>query len=500
MKDNMYVRFREEIKNDRRQLVANNENCDRALAEYAEISLAQLMEISLTGDYRDHREFLGRKIAGDMILKRTTDIIKDEVRKAEQIYREFINALGNDGIIKNIENIQYFLYAIESAIRNEVLTKEEASQIFGNAISFMNSHKKPEDLKPYIVSLGNFYDSDGHYVKGGNLYTLIISFSQLVADGKDNKKLKEACAVAATDLIGVYQACLHEWEIEDEKRKQEDLKSEVVQSITPEMIVRSCYQDGEIVCLPDNYQEYMNALNEALISEDEKTLIKILLMEKYEGELYRDLLSESDQYVIRMARIYLGYKENKESCGLVKALESLDLVKSLYSENPEDVDDLISEKDEVIGRLSSVFGVLMHTHLENNLVFLTDDNAVPYFEQDLNNANRSTKRQAVALLSKINYDCRETFEEKAPYVYEIADKNVRIVFKDMGSGIYMVVGFTANPSSAKVLKRLQTPSNKLYIEDVENALVNYEERVKLLAQSDTLRVGFLNSAKLLRTK
>jgi len=177
---------------------------------------------------------------------------------------------------------------------------------------------------------------------------------------------------------------------------------------------------------------------------------------------------------------------------LVQLLDDLkaagDIIEEVNSE--DDKNEILSEIELLLSGLRDILGKYnVEEKSQNNILFLVNENEVPYLKIDSDNLDGSFYKMVCSGIRKIRKDnqgnCRLVMtSDNMPYrAYDILSSKVHISFIEIDSGIYVILGVDAvSQGYEEIVKRVINNENEL--KRIEGLVKNETTRNSVLASHE----------------
>ena len=213
--------------------------------------------------------------------------------------------------------------------------------------------------------------------------------------------------------------------------------------------------NGQILSLPNNLNEFFALLDRCGFDDKEVSDIK----SSVKKEILRannlsivPYLSETEKTVFSSAWALLQMpQESGIICNsIMEIFESLQMVAEML-EDPENIDEkeyLNNEKSELIDKLKLIISRKnnIDEKTTNNLIFIKGNSSLPIVVDDINELGENYHKIVSFLIRKISADNKKNFvrysingEFKYP-VYEVSNSKAHVMFVEIVSGVYVIVG------------------------------------------------------------
>ena len=416
--------------------------------------------------------------------------------------QKIINSFDNEKAINYIENMDVLLSILISFVTNNRISISEATQVLGAAIyfNFKKARKHKDDpRKEHYSDLSKYFNADGTfaYVDGvEGLYECLKNFVQNDAGfmrfeaSYDGYKSDDFFL----DIVRLYLEFYRDFPIME--YEECIVKSSMVQ-VYPESI-RKYYKDGKLISIPEDIQEFLENLKELNVSPQEiRYILSLIEMEKavqlennlrgfYEND-EAEFISTAEKVLENMKPYEANYYEIKEILVELQTLEGL----FISSENDEDRDYILEEKDAYIVRLRIL--IVPEEEIEPlNIAFLCDTDGETYFNKDLADIDKSIRKRVDSLILKINNDNKRNFREVYSNevgdmkMYEVVNPNLHIIFTELPGNVYLIIGVaTTGKGYREIPYRLANGENRQNIAEIIEAIKDVKIKRKYLAEQNS---------------
>lgn len=182
-----------------------------------------------------------------------------------------------------------------------------------------------------------------------------------------------------------------------------------------------------------------------------------------------------------------NYYEIKEILVELQTLEGL----FISSENDEDRDYILEEKDAYIVRLRIL--IVPEEEIEPlNIAFLCDTDGETYFNKDLADIDKSIRKRVDSLILKINNDNKRNFREVYSNevvdmkMYEVVNPNLHIIFTELPGNVYLIIGVAATGKGYREIPyRLANVENRQNIAEIIEAIKDVKIKRKYLTEQNS---------------
>ena len=262
--------------------------------------------------------------------------------------------------------------------------------------------------------------------------------------------------------------------------------------------IRKYYKDGKLISIPEDIQEFLENLKELNVSPQEiRYILSLIEMEKsvqlennlrgfYEND-EAEFISTAEKVLENMKPYEANYYEIKEILVELQTLEGL----FISSENDEDRDYILEEKDAYIVRLRIL--IVPEEEIEPlNIAFLCDTDGETYFNKDLADIDKSIRKRVDSLILKINNDNKRNFREVYSNevgdmkMYEVVNPNLHIIFTELPGNVYLIIGVaTTGKGYREIPYRLANGENRQNIAEIIEAIKDVKIKRKYLAEQNS---------------
>lgn len=492
MLDNSFVKFKNEIRENRSKLRKQMLDLKKQIAKLEEI-IREWSSYRVASNTNESKHEIKANIIKEIErLKR----ILDDLVSEDIIYQNFINTFDNEKAINFNNTFDLFLFFLIDFYSSGVLNIEDINKLIGASIYFnINKRKQNQNNNDNVIpmELVAYYNIDGSFVYNADNQKFLDLLKILFIDNRGYKIAIEVSTKYEKLYVQVYQE-IHRLYLkfcQDFENRQKTINEadEVIRQYkSPAKLLYQYYQNGMIIKMPDDIDEFRLLLVESGKSMEEQAYILGLLnidatdkvVDKSFSE-YDDLLNEAYKKIETMNLKDLKYGKILNLLGEIKA------GKELYQSSSCE-DDKMYIKDELIELFDQLEDLIAENDLtenDNNLGFLLDKNVNSYFDKDLCLIDKGIRNRVFSLIKRINpINCRSFRKVYVNNdiefgVYEVLNRDIHIVFVELYPGIYMIVGASVVRSGYNDMIN-RVVSNKEYIVSLINLLNDPVERSNYL--------------------
>lgn len=409
----------------------------------------------------------------DLDLDEDFDKILSDIRRVYNANQLIINAMDNDKIINYID-----LERLLAHLASSTLSTADTFEIFSLAVGFdikylqMHPNIKVANFE-YVEKLSSYFNVDGtlkinddiesfKLILLGILSNFMLSYSALAEFGILTSAINKSNVSQIYDIIDEY-ADLFTRNIEKaknaisvDKTPKERIDVSINLSVIDRMYLdelKRYYRNNELVEIPEDMEAFLELLDKCEIEEAEKRYILGLINEakKVSQDRIVKYLNPGDRKVYEKALEILSglHHNNGDYYVLVQFLDDLKTVGDILEETQDEEDkiyleaevsDLIIKIEEVISKY------LDKEESENTILFLLDENEVPYLKLDSDLLDGSFYKMVCNGIKKIRKDNQSNFRlvmtnDNISYkVYDILSSKLHLSFIEIDNGIYLLLG------------------------------------------------------------
>jgi len=441
------------------------------------------------------------------------DKIIQDSRKLYSENQTIINAMDNDKIINYIDLERLCVHLVES-----FLSAKDSLDILGAVVSFdmkyLQKHPNVEVLNSWCVEdLSFYFNEDGTFKENASIEDfkecLLEILEAYIKTCKDYLEVgyfndsKFNCNVERLNQL-LNECCkLLEQGYRGEKVSNQKFETTLdTLSIKPSVDrkyieeLRKYYRNNEIVCIPEDMDMFMELLDNCEIDEKEKKYILNLISELKEIEEHNELkyLNPSDKLIYERALSILNglHHTDGDYYVLVQLLDDLKAALNILceTESEEDKEYLEAEVSDLIIKIEEVVNKYGEEKLsENTILFLLDENMVPYIKQDSELLDGSFYKMVCNGIKKIRKDNQSNFRlvmtnDNISYrVYDILSSKIHLSFIEIDSGIYVLIGCDViSHGYEDIVKRAH--SHESEIKELELLVKNDNSRNRVLTEHE----------------
>ena len=273
----------------------------------------------------------------------------------------------------------------------------------------------------------------------------------------------------------------------------EEPKPEVVEEIkinSEEALkyLQEYYENGFIIAIPDDIDEFSKYLNACDISVEEKIFIWNTLLSIMSDEIIPSLDDNNLRRYLRVLQIYktvnfnseLYFRLSEERSGL---LEAKDLLKEASDE--QDAEIIREDQTETIDKLEAIIsGYLKNNALKNNIIFLTGENARTYIESDLNlhpELESEFYNLTLGVTTGASYLERlENVKDTNLPLYVASGNQANLYLVEIVIGVYVIIGISTKDEKKKNMQN-RAFKNKDILEQSQETMFDYFRKVEALS-------------------
>lgn len=490
--DNSFVKFKNEIRKNRNKLRKEILDIKSQIAKLEEV-IREWDLYRVASNTNESKQQIKANIIKEIgKLKK----ILEDLLVEDTIYQNFIKAFDNEKAINFNEKFDLLLFFLVDFYSSGVLNIEDVNKLIGASIYF-NINKRKQNTKNsdnvIPIELGAYYNIDGSFVYNVDNQKFLDLLKILFIDNRGYKIAIEVSTKYEKLYVQVYQEIHRLYlkfcqDFENRQKTINEADEEIRQYKSPAKLLYQYYQNGMIIKMPDDIDEFRLLLEESGKSKEEQAYILGLLnidatdkvVDKSFSE-YDDLLNEAYKKIETMNSKNLKYGK------ILNLLEEINAGKELYQASSCE-DDKMYIKDELLELFDQLEDLIAEnelTEIDNNLGFLLDKNGNSYFDKDLCLIDKGIRNRVFSLIKRINpINCRSFRKVYVNNdiefgVYEVLNRDIHIVFVELYPGIYMIVGASVVRSGYNdMINRIV--SNKEYIVSLINLLNDPVERSNYL--------------------
>ena len=490
--DNSFVKFKNEIRKNRNKLRKEILDIKSQIAKLEEV-IREWNLYRVASNTNESKQQIKANIIKE--IEKLKKILEDLLVE-DTIYQNFIKAFDNEKAINFNEKFDLLLFFLVDFYSLGVLNIEDINKLIGASIYFnINKRKQNQNNSDNVIpiELGAYYNIDGSFVYNVDNQKFLDLLKILFIDNRGYKIAIEVSAKYEKLYVQVYQEIHRLYlkfcqDFENRQKTINESVEEIRQYKSPAKLLYQYYQNGMIIKMPDDIDEFRLLLEESGKSKEEQAYILGLLnidavdkvVDKPFSE-YDDLLNETYRKIKTMNSKNLKYGK------ILNLLEEINAGKELYQASSCE-DDKMYIKDELLELFDQLEDLIAEnelTEIDNNLGFLLDKNGNSYFDKDLYLIDKGIRNRVFSLIKRINsINCRSFRQVYVNNdiefgVYEVLNRDVHIVFVELYPGIYMIVGASVVRSGYNDMIN-RVVSNKEYIVSLINLLNDPVERSNYL--------------------
>ena len=401
------------------------------------------------------------------------DMVKNVIREFQSEISKFqmiIDACDDDKIKSPINNFDYLLTSLELAGLNE----EETCRIFGMFCNYCANYikKHPDYELKYsdcVKFLGlNAFEKDGNYklVKNSLVgYALSNIFGDLIS--ASNGELQDSYIEMYNSFIKLSMKPIEvkvEQNVLPVNNTTPVITEQVSTKISRESLdeLRKYYKNAELIKVPKDIEMFTKLLDECGIEENEKRYILRLVSNETVKDIKPSVwkyLNDNDKFMYQRAFELLGelHYSSKDYDLLLGIIEEIKYIGDILDElSQEEMDEneykveeifIYAQLDEVLDSLRNILCKYDEEVIsENTILFLLDENMVPYVRKDSDLLDGSFYKMVCNGIRKIRKDNQSNFRlvmtnDNISYrVYDILSSKIHLSFIEVDSGIYVLIG------------------------------------------------------------
>ena len=403
------------------------------------------LEGSMTDDLESHEILLGKS------------------KKSSLVVSGIINSLGSDGLtlpISKLTDIWFTFFAL-SYYKIETFELAEIIQIIGSIISF-NSKYARKNRKANIEKiesmhvLADYFNPDGSLKYNPDYETFANALRQIFHD--------ETNYFDYENYIQLFVGWLFVSNVDNLAAEANKIPEQIVTNPSKEIKVekvdrtaleklKKYYKNGKLIEMPEDLEEFKALLDACDIDEIEKKYIFSLLDKKEElakNKILRYLDELSAKTYLKAIGILNSIRRtNADYYVLVQTIEELQAAADLLDAgNAEEKDYIMAEVPTHIELLESICVKYDSCEKEstNNLIFLCDQNEVPFILKDIEGLDGSCNKSVAPLFNKVipankGYFRKVLTSENLDYnLYEVFNGKTHLIFVEVDAGIYVLIG------------------------------------------------------------
>ena len=424
----------------------------------------------------------------------------ENLEKDKELYQSFKDAFGINGAIKFNDYISNLIFMLESLVRNDLLTMQEACILIGSQVAY-NKDNMPDGANETFIyvnnSLASYFNIDGSFTIKGDLTNLrrsLIIFASPIIESANNPKKIGYIIKFVEAICCEYKEFLLEYEREQNKEKIEDtsmpLKKEIIEIKREDLEeLKKYYKNGEVINVPHDIQEFKSLLNRTGIDKQEYSFIMNQIKVKNKLAIYPFLEPSEKELVIYAKKVLNEMNQTNELYPkLVKILKDFDVLNELYNEGFDN--EYIDIKDELIYALQNImmmlndFTATIDSDDKNILYYSTNntsDASKCYFVNDL----LGLRAEAYETILSLMNDFKNGILTSVKYLkdssgcFELKKDQIRIILKQIEDNKYAVYGLFIKKSNnnmhkyREIFKRPSAYISLGYSKEVEDFYQKY---------------------------
>ena len=469
MSNNAFIKFKDYLKELRESLKKEKKNKEKTLTIFRDVMQNKATTFLLKKEVDKLHDLYGN------INNTSTDEILSNFRCDLEFWIEqdgeyikniqkLINALGNDSAISIINDVNFLVYCLIDAYQASKISYKDFKTILGSAIKF-NSKKvkrfENTQMKPLIIQLGKYFSIDGKFLvhENPNIFAMLMK-ELFVSNPKPYYCSIDYPRQLIELLEQVKNGMVSDYEEEYLKKLMSDLEEEPVIKLASK----------EIVFAKEDEQA-THEESQSIFTEEEQELLK---------KASKEIDSYSDK--------------SKQLLGILRDLQNLDALQKECL--PEDMEYLNEEKTSLFEALRILITPWEQEKAKTNLIYLVDSNCNPYIKGDLEEIDNSVKKRVYSLLGKIKKENTKNFRRVEMThnpgfnVMEVNNKDTHIVFLEISTGIYLVLGASyVGKNYKEITNRILYSGNTEYIKSLMSGIKDKEFREKILLEQQAFERG-----------
>jgi len=363
-----------------------------------------------------------------------------------------------------------------------------------------------------------FFDANGNYKNTGGVdyfaNLLFILYQDLFNNSYLSSESKNNYLYLLNSFVDLASENKHIEQVVEETVSNPTKIERVIDTTSRDLLdeLKKYYKNGEIILVPENIEEFTRLLDGCQLDEREKKYILDLInQKKSKEECILKYLSEEDiclyekalevlntiNYSDKNYKILLENIENLKTAGLM--LDELENNQMEYVKFKVAEAEILAEINKLLFYIRNILiNYNKEEKIENNIVFLLDDDEVPFVQTDACNLDGSFFKMICAGIRKIRKDNQGNFnlimtQEEMDYrVYDVVSSKTHIFFVQIDSGIYLVVGCDVCGHGYKdIIRRVINNGKK--IKEIEELIKNNNTRSNILNNHE-IYLELFNSA------
>jgi len=506
------------IQRIKEEITALNETCTTPTSissdDFAKFFPLLFIEINISKEYIN---YLNGDCSSPYLIN--LNEVPDEIlKRVNSVYNSnqmIINGMDNDKIINYIDLERLLAHLIDSE-----LSYESTLKIFGMVAGFDMLYidkygAKDQENDLFVELLRCIFGTDGNLLLSADsekfknilekiLFKYLLFYKQLEEDGKiptgffkrvENNS--ETLINAWCHLLRINNAKKELSEIVIEHLEEEASLTGLNPIISREPIesLKKYYKNGELIEVPDDLGAFTHLLSECKIDDNEKKYILKLIDEaKKSEENILKYLDEKDRKTYENAVTLLNRLNHTDGDYyiLIQLLNDLKTVGDMLEEvnTQEEKEELFLEAETVLYDLKNILcKYTKEAKCENNIMFLLNENEVPYLKKDSDNLDGSFYKMVCSGIRKIRKENQGNFRlvmtnDNIPYrTYDILSSKVHISFIEIDSGVYLIIGVDAvNQGYENIVRRVIY--NEMEIRKLEMLVKNDNTRNRVLSSHE----------------
>ncbi len=273
---------------------------------------------------------------------------------------------------------------------------------------------------------------------------------------------------------------------------QEEVKDKTIQ---PEIIdskealenLQRYYENGFIIAIPNDINEFSKYLNACDISLEEKSFIWNTLLSIMNDEIIPSLEGSNLRRYLKVLQVLRNVNFNSDlyfrlSDERSALLEANTLLKEASDE--QDVAIIRESQTEAIDKLESIInGYLKDYPSGNNVIFLTGENAKTYIESDISlhpELESDFYNLTLGLMSgDIILERIDDVKDTNLPMYVASANQANLYLVEIVLGIYMIIGISPKTEKKKNMQN-RAFKNKDVLEQYQENMFNYFQKNKAL--------------------
>ena len=398
--------------------------------------------------------------------------VLSNIRRTYSVNQEIINAMDNEKIINYIDLERLLSHLVTSKL-SPVDTLEILGVAVGFDVKYLENHPNADLPNTLFVSkLSDYFNIDGTLKLNEDIAQFRIILIEILEKFMFSYKMFSEIGLVDTNfnisgLIQISKILCEYCELI--VANNERLKKLVIneKSINEAVILetkltvdrkyldelRKYYRNNEIVCIPEDMNMFMELLKNCELDEREQKYILSLISELKENDEDKELqyLNPSEKMIYERALSILNglHYSDSDYYVLVQLIDDLKAALNILceTESEEDKEYLKVEISELIAKIEEVVSKYSKSVIsENTILFLLDENMVPYVRKDSDLLDGSFYKMVCNGIRKIRKDNQSNFRlvmtnDNISYrVYDILSSKIHLSFIEVDSGIYVLIG------------------------------------------------------------